>query len=237
MKAHRHLPSGLICSLAISLCALSGFAQNERSAPPIERQAAMEAAEGVRMRFERERAADAIRRGDSAEAVRRIEAMRSQVERRQQEAAERRASRRMDAGPGPERHPDMQGRPAPGNPGVAPGIAKIRHLRAAAEHLAAAGYGEHAQKAREEAGRIEGEMRRAGEMKKREAEQKKAAETKRRKTEAKKPAKAEPAGEEARRMREEMNKLRREMDELRGQLRKALAEAAKRGQPEPRDER
>jgi hypothetical protein len=40
-----------------------------------------------------------------------------------------------------------------------PAVARIRHLRQAAEHLAAAGYAEHAAKARQEIGRMETEMK------------------------------------------------------------------------------
>lgn len=45
--------------------------------------------------------------------------------------------------------------------GPVPEIAKIRHLKVAAEHLAAAGYTEHAAKAREEIGRMEAALKAA----------------------------------------------------------------------------
>ncbi len=40
-------------------------------------------------------------------------------------------------------------------------VGRIRHLRQAAEHLAAAGYAEHAAKARQEIGRMEAELKKA----------------------------------------------------------------------------
>lgn len=84
---------------------------------------------------------------------------------------------------------------------------KIRNLMMAARLLDAAGYGDHAEKARQEAGRIEGEMRKMAEIEKRGAEEMK--------------NRQDPAAG----MREEMRKLRREVEELRGQLKKVKAEA------------
>jgi hypothetical protein len=134
----------------------------------------------------------------------------------------------------------------PGKP-MAPGAPrlemKLRNLRQAAGLLDAAGYREHAEKARSEAGRIESEMRRAEELRKREAEQRKTEETKRREADAKGAAENKHREEDKRRsdefrtMRDEMNKLRREVEELRGLLRKANGNAAGREQPERDAER
>ncbi|MCX6868413.1 MAG: hypothetical protein NTV46_19850 [Verrucomicrobia bacterium] len=54
-----------------------------------------------------------------------------------------------------------EGQVQPPVQGDQPAVARIRHLRQAAEHLAAAGYAEHAAKARQEIGRMEAEIKQA----------------------------------------------------------------------------
>jgi hypothetical protein len=134
---------------------------------------------------------------------------------------------------------------------------KIRNLHMAARLLNAAGYRDHAESARKEASRIEGEMRKAEELKKREAEEAKRRDMEKRKAEeAKRHDMEKRKAEEAKRhdmekrkaeekkdrpdpaagMREEMQKLRREVEELRGQLKQAKAAAEARPERDRREQ-
>jgi DNA repair exonuclease SbcCD ATPase subunit len=84
---------------------------------------------------------------------------------------------------------------------VPPPHARIQHLRQAAEHLQAAGYTDHAEKARAEIGRLEAEAKRH---------------------------EADQPRPDMNPLMEELRKLRREMEELRGEVRRLKAEAPKR---------
>ena len=111
---------------------------------------------------------------------------RAMAERNRQPKSDRKEGRSKQAGP--------------------PSEVKIQHLREAAEHLKAAGYGEYAAKAREEIGRLEASMRSE-------------------KTEAARRKQASPRPSDGGPVMEELMKLRREMEELRGEVRRMKAQA------------
>jgi hypothetical protein len=224
MKPHCHLPAALA---ALFLLTLSANAQEDRPAPPrdAERPAAHDGALAERVR---NRIRELHAEGKHEEA---------------NHLAKRIRNARMDHAKHPERPmPPQAERKGPPHPVAPPPVMKVRNLIQAAGLLDAAGYREYAEKARAEAGRLEGEMKRAEEARKREAEQKKMEEGKRRDAEAKKEGEMKHRAEEklradeVRGMREEMHKLRREVEELRGQLRKAKAEAEKGDEPQRREE-
>lgn len=141
----------------------------------MERQAAKETADRREERRLIEDSIETYRRGDPAGAVRMRESMRNPVEKRVREAAKKEIFRKHPAQPAPPR-------------------VRIQHLRQAAEHLQAAGFPDHADKARKEAERIAEEARK----------------------QSKNDANPE--------LTEKVNKLSRQVEELREQIRRMKAE-------------
>lgn len=130
-------------------------------------------------------------------------------------------------------HPEREGPPPPMGP---PPVMKIRNLKMAADLLDDAGYREYAEKARHEAGRIEGEMRKMMEMKKRGDEKRRAEEAKRRDMEKRKAEDKKDRPDPDAAIRKEVKELRRELEELRRQLKKSKAEAESRADRDRREE-
>lgn len=227
MKSRCHFPAALI---AFSLTVLSAAAQEGRppGPPPRPETPVHEGGPGtIRPERIRERIRDLHAAGKHEEA---------------NHLAERARNAWMKHGgrpgmPGREAKPAPQ--PSSPHPVAPPPVMKIRNLKQAAGLLEAAGYRDQAEKARQEVGRIEAEMRHMEKMKRREAGQRKVEETNHTAMEKKdsesgrkRGAEGESLTDDMRRMRDEMNKLSRQVEELRGQLRKAREEDAK---PERRD--
>lgn len=212
MKTHQSR-GALLGSLILSLVSSGLQGQETSPAPQPKERPASPAAEqeGPRGERIRQRIRDLRAAGKHEEAAQMVERMRQAHTKRvpnhtadktprggADQAGGRKAARKEDrkahAG-----HPGRKEAPQPTEP---PTAMKIRNLNMAAGLLEAAGYRDFALRTRQEAGRIEGETRKAMEMKDR-------------------PGPADG-------MRDDMRKLRREVEELRGQLNKVKAEAQSR---------
>jgi hypothetical protein len=109
--------------------------------------------------------------------------------------------------------------------GSTPEVAKIRHLKQAAEHLAAAGFTDHAAKAREEIGRMEAALKAAPAPPKKDKPQVKAPHEPKVMRDQQKPN--APTPDATARIVAELKKISKQMGELNARVRKLEAQDVK----------